>query len=199
MKMIKNIIKIGINLMIISIIGGAILAVTNFVTTSKIEEVEKEAKLKAMQAVLPAAIEFKKFKKKEDFFEGLDLDGNLVGYVISCLAAGYGGGFWVMAGVDNEFKIVEISILTHKETPGLGDKIEKEPFRGQFRGKGSENLEIVKMPTKNKIQAITGATLSSKAVTEAVKKGLEELKRIRGIKLIEENEIKGTETEESKE
>lgn len=197
--MIKNIIKIGINLMIVSMIGGAILAATNFVTTPKIEEVEKEAKLKAMQTVLPAAIEFKEFKEKEGFFEGLDLDSNLVGYVISCLAVGYGGGFWVMVGIDKEFKVIEISILTHKETPGLGDKIEKESFKGQFRNKGSENLEIVKMPTKDKIQAITGATLSSKAVTEAVRKGLEELEGICGTTLIEENEIKGTETEKSKE
>lgn len=185
--MIKNILKIGINLMIVSIIGGAILTVTNFVTTSKIEEVEKEIKLKAMQSVLPAAIEFKEFKEKKGFFEGLDLDDNLVGYVISCLAVGYGGEFWVIAGVDKEFKVVEISILTHKETPGLGDKMEEESFRGQFRSKGSENLEIVKMPTKDKIQAITGATLSSKAVTEAVRKGLEELEGIRGTTLIEEN------------
>jgi electron transport complex protein RnfG len=178
--MIKNILKIGINLMIVSMIGATILAATNFVTAPKIEEVEKKAKLKAMQKVLPTASEFSEFKEKEGFFKGLDADGNLVGYVISCLAIGYGGGFWVMAGVDTEFKLVEISILTHKETPGLGDKIEDEWFRGQFRGKKSKNLEIVKMPTKDKIQAITGATLSSKAVTEAVKEGLEELEKLCG-------------------
>lgn len=176
--MIKNILKIGINLMIVSMIGATILALTNCVTAPKIEEVEKEAKKVAMQKVLPTAIQFKEFKKKQGFFKGLDADGNLVGYVISCLAVGYGGGFWVMVGVDTEFKIIEISILTHKETPGLGDKIEDESFRGQFKGKKSEQLEIVKMPTKDKIQAITGATLSSKAVTEAVKEGLEELKKL---------------------
>ncbi|MEW6096504.1 MAG: RnfABCDGE type electron transport complex subunit G [bacterium] len=177
--MIKNIIKIGINLMIVSMIGATILATTNFVTAPKIEEVEKEAKLKARQTVLPSATEFKEFKEKKGFFKGLNSDGELVGYVLSCMAEGYGGGFWVMAGIDKNFKIVEINVLTNKETPGLGNKIEDDEFRNQFKGKGVENLEVVKTPPfEGKIQAITGATISSKAVTEAVKEGLEELERI---------------------
>lgn len=171
----KNII-IGINLMCIVAIGAVIVAVTNF-TISKIEEMKAE--LKANQAVLPLATKFKKFEQKKDFFIGLDAQGKLVGYVILCVAVGYGGEFGVRVGVDKDFKIVEINILPHNETPGIGDKIEEESFRSQFRGKGIENLEIAKEPPfEGKIQAITGATISSEAVVEAVKRGLEELKKI---------------------
>jgi len=176
--MIKDIIKIGLNLMIISLIGATILAVTNFITAPAIENVEKMAKLKARQALLPQAIEFKEIKGKEGFFKGLNYEGKVIGYVISCLAEGYGGGFWVMVGVDKKFRIIEINILSNKETPGLGNKIEEDKFRNQYKGKGVENLEVLKVPTEDKIQAITGATISSKAVTEAVKKGLEELEKI---------------------
>ncbi|MEW6608149.1 MAG: RnfABCDGE type electron transport complex subunit G [bacterium] len=176
--MIKNIFKIGINLMIISLIGAIILAITNALTKPKIKEVEEMAKLKARQTVLPQALEFKEFKTKKGFFKGFDCEDKLVGYVISCLAEGYSGGFWIMVGVDKKFKIVEMKILTHKETPGLGNKIEEAEFRNQYKSKGIENLEVVKVPDKDKIQAITGATISSKAVTEAVKKGLEELEKI---------------------
>ncbi len=174
--MIKDIIKIGINLMLICLVGGTILAATNFITAPKIEEVEKEAKLQAQLSVLLSATQFKEIK--QGFFKGLNAKGETVGYVISCLAEGYSGAFWVMAGVNKEFKIVRINVLTNKETPGLGSKIEEDEFRNQFKGKCVESLEVVKTPTADKIQAITGATISSKAVTEAVKKGLVELKRI---------------------
>ncbi|MDI6736214.1 MAG: RnfABCDGE type electron transport complex subunit G [bacterium] len=173
--MIKNIFKIGINLMFVCLVGGTILAATNFITAPKIEEIEKETKLKVL-SVLLTANQFKEIKP--GFFEGLNAKGETVGYVISYLAQGYCGGFWVMAGVNKEFKIVRISVMSNKETPGLGTKIEEDKFRNQFKGKGMENLEVVKTPTADKIQAITGATISSQAVTEAVKKGLEELKRI---------------------
>lgn len=175
--MIKNIIKIGINLMIISLIGATILATTNFITAPTIEKVEEMAKLKARQSVLPMAIEFKEIKGKEGFFKGLNYEGKVIGYVIPCLAEGYGGEFWVMVGVDKEFKVIAINILSNKETPGLGNKVETDAFRNQYKGKGIENLEVLKIPTEDKIQAITGATISSKAVTQAVRKGLEELKR----------------------
>lgn len=176
--MIKNILKIGINLMIACVVGATILAATNFITAPKIEEVEKKAQLEARLAVLPQAMEFKEFKRKKGFFKGFDYEGKLVGYVITCLAEGYSGGFWVMAGVDKEFKIVDINVLSNKETPGLGSKIGEDKFRNQYKNKGVENLEVMKTPTADKIQAITGATISSKAVTEAVKKGLEELERM---------------------
>jgi electron transport complex protein RnfG len=72
----------------------------------------------------------------------------------------------VLASVDKDFLIQKISILGHGETPGLGDEIEKDYFLDQFVNKGADNLEIIKAETEEKIQAITGATISSRAVAE---------------------------------
>lgn len=176
--MVKNILKTGVNLMLVCLIGGTILAITNLITEPEIERVKERDKVKTRQAVLPEAVQFKEFKERKGFFEGLDQDGRLVGFIISCLAEGYAGEFWVMVGVDKDFKIKEINILANRETPGLGSKIQEDSFKGQFKGKGIENLEVVKTQTLDKIEVITGATISSKAVTEAAREGLEELKRI---------------------
>jgi electron transport complex protein RnfG len=72
----------------------------------------------------------------------------------------------VLASVDKNFILQKISILGHGETPGLGDEIEKDNFLNQFVGKGVDNLVVIKRETEDKIQAITGATISSRAVTE---------------------------------
>ena len=66
-------------------------------------------------------------------------------------------------------------ILSHNETPGLGDYANKEKFKSQFVGKGLENLSVVKNLEDNKhIQAITGATITSKALTKAINEAIEQ-------------------------
>jgi len=76
--------------------------------------------------------------------------------------------------VDPDFKVRKISILGHAETPGLGDEIEAESFQNQFIGKGPDHLTVLKTETTDYIQAISGATISSRAVAEdAVKAGLD--------------------------
>ncbi len=73
-----------------------------------------------------------------------------------------------------------INILGHAETPGLGDEIETESFKNQFIGKDMEHLKVVKTETTENIQAISGATISSRAVTEdAVRNGIDFLIKIR--------------------
>jgi electron transport complex protein RnfG len=79
-------------------------------------------------------------------------------------------------------KVQKINILGHAETPGLGDEIETESFKKQFKGKDIEHLKVLKTETTEYIQAISGATISSRAVTEdAVKKGVDFLiKTVKG-------------------
>lgn len=173
-----KLLKVGINLMVVCMLGGTLLAIANAITAPQIAKVEEDAKNLARQAVLPQAKEFKPLDEKGRFFKGLDDQKRLVGYVVLSLAEGYGGEFGVMVGLSLEFKVMTINILSTKETPGLGDKIKEDKFRCQFQGKGLNNLDVVKTATKDKIEAITGATISSRAVTEAVKEGIEELKRI---------------------
>lgn len=170
-----KVIKIGANLMIVCLIGACILAATNLITGPEIERVKEYRRIETRKAVLKDAVKFKEFKDRKGFFQGLDKEGRLIGYVIYCLAKGYGGEFLVIVGVDKDFKIKEINILENKETPGLGSKIQGDEFKRQFKNKGIKDLELVKTKTTDKIEAITGATISSRAVTEGVRRGLEEL------------------------
>jgi len=70
--------------------------------------------------------------------------------------------------------VLDFNILEHNETPGLGDNAQKPAFRKQFAGKGAELLEVTKDPSnKENIQAMTGATISSRAVTKGVREAAE--------------------------
>ena len=100
-----------------------------------------------------------------------------IGYIVEGYGKGYSSYIHVLASVDKNFILRKISILGHGETPGLGDEIEKDYFLDQFVGKGADNLVLIKGETADKIQAITGATISSRAVTEdGVKNGVLMLK-----------------------
>lgn len=100
--------------------------------------------------------------------------GDTIGYVVQSFGKGYSSYIDTLIAVDKDFKVQSISILHHGETPGLGDEIEADWFQKQFKGKGLEHLKVIKGETKEDIQAISGATISSRAVTEdAVKHGVE--------------------------
>ena len=73
-------------------------------------------------------------------------------------------------------KVKGIGILGHGETPGLGDEIEQDYFKKRFEGKSLEQLEVVKVEGTDKIQAISGATISSRAVTKGVRESVKLLK-----------------------
>jgi electron transport complex protein RnfG len=82
----------------------------------------------------------------------------------------------VLSSVDKNFVLKKIKIQGHGETPGLGDEIEKEYFLKQFEGKSSDQLVVIKGETEDNIEAITGATISTRAVAEdGVRKGVEML------------------------
>ena len=82
----------------------------------------------------------------------------------------------MLVAVNKDGKVIDYSILEHNETPGLGDNASKPAFRSQFRDKTSEQLVVVKDKAKvDNIQAMTGATISSRAVTKAVKGAVDEV------------------------
>ena len=100
----------------------------------------------------------------------------LVGYVFSAVPKGYGGEIKITVGVDAAQKISGVSIGENKETPGLGTKAAEPDFIAQYQGKdGQKALQVVKRAPAagNEIQAISGATITSKAVTSAVQAALE--------------------------
>lgn len=104
-------------------------------------------------------------------YQGLDDSDKPVGYAFVGEANGYGGAVRVLVGVAEETnEIVGLTILSHAETPGLGSRIEEEAFRSQFIGKSVQ--DPIALGTD--IDSISGATVSSRAVSEAVRRGLDE-------------------------
>ncbi len=174
----KDIIKITINLVAIYIIGGLILA-SVYAKTSPIifrnAIIEKE---EALKKLVPDADSTEKLGdwlihgKKAEYF-AVKKENEIIGYVIQSYGKGYSSYINVLIAVDNDLKVKKIDILSHAETPGLGDEIETDYFKNQFIGKGIENMKLVKTETADYIQAITGVTISCRAVTnDAVKNGL---------------------------
>lgn len=176
----KEILRIVISLFVIFVVAGLILSYV-FAKTSPVrywaEVREKEEALKKMAPEADKINETGKwtiYEKENEYYEAKKAD-RLIGYIISTVGKGYSSYIKILVSTDPGIKIKSINILSHGETPGLGDEIEKESFKKQFEGKVLENIELVKVETKDKIQAISGATISSRAVTNAVKEAVKTL------------------------
>ncbi len=112
-------------------------------------------------------------------FKGLD-EGKVVGLILLTEKAGFQSFIKALIGIDLSTKeITNVKILEHLETPGLGARIDENIFLTQFQ---SQPL------TEQKIDAITGATISSKAVIDSVKESTNEI-----LRLIEEDKLQGVE------
>ncbi len=178
----KDIIKITLNLVVIYVIGGLILAgvyaKTEPVKVMKAYQ-EKQAALKEM---MPEANSVEKLgvwkpHDKEAAYYAAKKDGKTIGYIIETYAKGYSSYINMLIAVNDAYTVEKLNILDQKETPGLGDEVQQPYFQKQFAGKTLDHLIVRKLPTEVDIQAVSGATISSRAVTEdGVKKGIEMLK-----------------------
>ncbi len=115
-------------------------------------------------------------------FVGKDDNGETVGYAFIAEGAGYAGNISIMAGADKKLSELRgLYVMEQLETPGLGNRIAEDRFQDQFKGvKISPQIEYVKnkKPSKdNEIQAITGATISSKAVVDNLNKSIARIKK----------------------
>ena len=81
---------------------------------------------------------------------------------------GYGGKIWLMAGLAPDGKILTYAVLEHKETPGLGNKMSTEKFKSQFEGKDPAKFKLKVQKDGGDIDALTGATITSRAVGQAL-------------------------------
>jgi electron transport complex protein RnfG len=176
----SSIVKIALNLTATCLISGVVIAATYFATAPIAAQKAVEQTQKAMKALVPQADTFKEIEGKEGWFEA-EKDGKIIAYVVPSETKGYGGAIKLLVAIDTEGKVIEYSCTKHNETPGLGDKATKSPFKDQFVGKTSANLVVTKDPTnKEDIQAMTGATISSRAFTKAVKQAVDEVVAFEG-------------------
>lgn len=107
----------------------------------------------------------------ESVLEGTDASGAAVGYVINSLSNdSYGGAVKISVGFDADGTITGVGIREINDTPGLGLKAKEPKFKDQYIGKNVDTLVVTKTgaSAENEIDAISGATVTSNAVTNAV-------------------------------
>lgn len=163
--------KIVFNLVVIYVVGGLILAAVYAWASPIIFKNNKEMREKALKAMMPEAELIKPMGdwyphgKHAEYLEAT-AGGETIGYIVETLGKGYSSYINTLIALDKDLTVQKIDILSHKETPGLGDEVEKPKWKAQFNGKTLDQLKLVKQPTTEYIEAVSGATISSRAVTD---------------------------------
>jgi len=167
----KEMVRFGLVLMLVCLVASSILSFTYKLTHPRILLEKEKEKKEALKRAFPQADNFQKGK---DYYLAYE-NRNLIGYILKTTGKGYASSIEILLGIDLKGTLQGVTILEHKETPGLGAKIveikygERQPwFLKQFKGKRAKDLNL------KEINTITGATISSRAVLEAVKTKVEE-------------------------
>lgn len=167
----KDIIKGIVVLLCITVLSGYLLAQAYKIAQPKIEEQKRLEEERLNSEIFPEGARFEHETVKDvNFITVYDENGQPAGKIFDIKALGYGGTISVKAGFDNTMKIRSVKISDHTETPGLGSKIDDNSFLDQFRGKEAGSLYLKKDHTAGEIDAVTGATISSRAVTDGIRK-----------------------------
>lgn len=176
----KEVLVPSVSLFVISLVVTLLLAVTNNVTAPLIEQLSVETEIQTRKTVLTEASYFDDENKtvtldgtEYTYCVGLDAEKNVVGYIFTTSTKGYGGEVKVMTGVSADGKVTGVEALSLSETAGLGMNAKNESFRNQYIGKSGEIGVAKNSPKENEIQALTGATITSSAFTDAVNIALE--------------------------
>lgn len=179
----KEIAVPAVSLFLICLVVTALLAGTNLLTRDTIAQQSLLKEETSRKVVLSQAESFEEMTSGElTYYVGRDSSGSEVGYVFTTKAKGYGGDLQVMTGIGADDKVQGVVILSQNETPGLGANATKDSFRDQYRQAVPQNgFSVVKTtPADGEIEAMTGATISSKAVTDAVNQAVAAYQTIKG-------------------
>ena len=160
--------KLTLTLLLISAVVSGLLGLTNFITEDKIAEIKAQKTAASMREVLPADVYSQiEYTGAEALVTAVHQAGENA-YVIEVTPSGFGGVITMVVGVDNG-TVTGVSIVSMAETSGLGDNASKADFRDQFIG-GTGELAVNK--DGGTIDALTGATITSRAVTDGVNAAL---------------------------
>lgn len=171
----KEMLKITLSLVAIFIVAGIIMGVTYKYTAPVRFAAEKKEKEEALKEMAPEAVDpikqagdWTANNKPYEYYNATS-NGKPVAYIASTAGKGYSSYIKMLVSLSPDLKIREVKILGHEETPGLGDQVEDKSFLDQFKGKTLSQIVLVKGETKENIQAVSGATYSSRGVTKGVK------------------------------
>ena len=164
-------------LLVIAAVSGGVLGLVYGVTKDTIAEVEIKKNQKAIQEVLPLEGEIE-YKEQTIKFDNTDFPCNLAydkqtkefkGIAIKTSEGGFGGKVEIMVGILANGTIKGTSVLSHAETPGLGANMTGK-FKDQFVDKDPTNFKLAVTKDGGNVDAITAATITSRAFTKAVDK-----------------------------
>ncbi|MCI6858184.1 MAG: RnfABCDGE type electron transport complex subunit G [Eubacterium sp.] len=206
----KALVKDALKLVIITLIAGLVLGAVYGITKAPIAKQEEKAKMEAYEQVFPDASDFKDvegFSEKaaskviaandnpidghegdviSSAVEAVDGSGNSLGYIFNVTTSkGYGGDIQLTVGIQADGTVNGYSVLSIGETAGLGMKAKDDPDWGkQFAGKKVDTFQVVKDGSGSgddaKIDAISGATITSKAVSGAMNSCLAYFRSLEG-------------------
>ena len=163
----KETIKLGVILLIITAVSAGVLAVSNNLTKDKIAQIEMEGSLGAITELFESADKFEELDQAElsaiidsnptvvEIFEAYEGD-DVTGYAIKTIAGGFGGDVVMVTGFSKDGSITGIRLLEHSETAGIGSRAGEPEFTDLFIDKPADE-EVV-------VEALSGATITSKAV-----------------------------------
>ncbi|HUX14242.1 MAG TPA: FMN-binding protein [Spirochaetia bacterium] len=175
--------KMVVVLTVVMVLAGLILASAYTVFQPAIARNQAQALSDSLASLFQGTekLTFDRLKTdKMEIYSAMSGAGKLAGYAVRVVGSGYGGPIQMLVGVSPDLKtIVGLQVVENIETPGLGGRITEDAFRNQFQGLDpAKEITYVKnqQPDKNKnqIEAITGSTISSRAVTTALSGTLEE-------------------------
>lgn len=185
----KEILNLALILFTITAITALALSFVNAMTSSRIAQQRQLAVEQAMSTVLPA----ESYEKLDidaleldtvvgEVYVAKDASDAALGHCVKVSPLGFGGEIQVVVGVDNENKVTGVDIVAMSETPGLGTKAKNAEFLNQF----SDKTGVIKVVTgeasaeDNEVSAITGATVTSKAVAAGIQAALDSANKIKG-------------------
>ena len=175
-------------LFLICIVAGGILGIVYNATKDPIAAAENAKRTAAIKNVLPDFKTLKTVNVKsamEDaeipFHLAYDANNNFIGAAVETFTnKGFSGNISLMVGILADGTIKNISVLQHAETPGLGSKMEEDTFKNQFNDKNAASFNFSVKKDGGDVDAITAATISSRAFCDAVNRALSTFENNKG-------------------
>lgn len=150
-------------------VSVVLLIAVNSVTSSIVESRKAEEIKTTLTGIFPQMSDYELMDEIYVIYQ----DGEKAGYAFIASGSGYGGGIDILVGMDSDFSIKNVSILSQTETPGLGGRITESSFTDQFKGLSANDINL--RQDGGRIDAITGATISSRAVVNIIREKMTEI------------------------
>lgn len=164
---------IGLKLLLVCALVAGVVSFVYSLTYEQYERNKQATKDAAVGEIFeaPTATCTELAKDGKTAVYGVVAEGATLGYCVEVLTSGFGGDMELMIGYDAEGRVLGVRVVAHSETPGLGENVKNDSFLSQFVGKDGE------IHIGSDLDAISGATISSRAVTDGVNLATEALQK----------------------